>query len=310
MSLPPIRIASRASALALWQAHHVADLLRRVAPDRTVEILHVSTAGDRNQAVALSTFGGFGVFTREVQKAVLEEQADLAVHSLKDLPTEPTPGLVLAAVPEREIVADAVVLPQGATPIGGLADLPPNARIGTGSLRRRAQLLHVRPDLDLAEVRGNVDTRLRKLDSGEYAALVLAGAGLVRLGLSARISLRLGPPTMLAAVGQGALGLECRAADTGLQGVLSLLNDRTAEARVKAERSLLFTLRAGCHAPVGVDTQLQGDRLRLEAVVLSHDGQQRIHATGEAPAGDAVMLGQAVAQTLLDQGAQQLMSPS
>ncbi len=310
MSLPPIRIASRASALALWQAHHVADLLRRVAPERAVEILHVSTAGDRNQVVALSSLGGFGVFTREVQKAVLEEQADLAVHSLKDLPTEPTPGLVLAAVPEREIVADAVVLPQGATPIGGLADLPPNARVGTGSLRRRAQLLHVRPDLELAEVRGNVDTRLRKLDSGEYAALVLAGAGLVRLGLSARISLRLGPPTMLAAVGQGALGLECRAADTGLQQILSLLNDRTAEARVKAERSLLFTLRAGCHAPVGVDTQIEGDALRLEAVVLSHDGVQRIHATGSAAAAEAVQLGQTVAQTLLAQGAQQLMSPS
>ena len=198
---PSIRIATRASRLAMWQAEHVVALLRQVDSTVRVEIVPLSTMGDRDQSEPLVQLGSEGVFTREVQHAVLDGRADVAVHSLKDLPTIETPGLCLAAVPERGPTADAIVFPQSRSGAKGLDDLPQNARVGTGSPRRRAQLLHRRPDLQFLDVRGNVETRLRKLDAGDYDALVLAEAGLTRLGLAGRISGLLQPPVMLPAVG-------------------------------------------------------------------------------------------------------------
>lgn len=309
MTALALRIATRASELALWQARHVAQLIARASPESIVEIVEVTTTGDRNQTDALRTFGGLGVFTREVQRAVLEGRADLAVHSLKDLPTASAPGLCLAAVPEREETADALVLPAGRVTAGDLRSLPAGARVGTGSLRRRSQLLHARPDLALQEVRGNVATRLKKLDEGSFEALVLAVAGLKRLGLESRISRRLEPPLMLPAVGQGALGIECRDGDSGraVRDLLLQIDHAPTRARVTAERALLSRLQAGCHAPVGAATRIDGDRLHLTAVVLSPDGARRLIDQGEAALADAPRLGIEVAERLLQNGAQQLM---
>ena len=300
-----LRIASRASQLALWQARHVADLIRATEPGVSVEIVEISTTGDRDRFSALSQMGGQGVFTREVQAAVLEGRADLAVHSLKDLPTVPTEGLCLAGVPERAARFDALVLPHSR--VGSLDDLPPGAKVGTGSLRRRAQLLHLRPDLRFEEVRGNVETRLRKVDDGEYDAIVLAEAGLRRLGLAGRISAVLAPPLVYPAVGQAALGLECRVDDSFTSEILGRLTDQVALTEVLAERACLRELKAGCHAPVGVLTRFEGDRLTLEGVVLSRDGQERITAQATSTAVTAEALGRCVAQLLMAQGAHRLM---
>jgi hydroxymethylbilane synthase len=300
----PLRIATRSSQLALWQARYTQRLLQQDDPTAHIELVEVSTTGDRDQANSLRNFGGLGVFTREVQWAVLDGRADLAVHSLKDLPTQSAEGLTLALVPERATVFDALVLPQGSSAEPTLEALPRGARVGTGSPRRQAQLRHWRPDLLLEEVRGNVETRLNKLDRGEYAALVLASAGLVRLGLAGRISATLSPPVMYPAVSQGALGIECRSDDVELQARLARLVDRGAWQAVAAERALLEALRAGCHAPVGVMSQVIEGVLRLEAVVLTLDGQRRWMSAVRGPAAEAVRLGQTAAALLLDQGAQ------
>jgi hydroxymethylbilane synthase len=307
-----IRIATRSSGLALWQANHVAGLISKAAPGTTIEIVHVTTTGDRDQGESLRAFGGLGVFTREVQRAVLDGRADLAVHSLKDLPTETAPGLRLAAVPEREETADALVLPAGAAAPAELEALKPGARIGTGSLRRRAQLLHRRSDFVFVEARGNVETRLAKLDQGQCDALVLAAAGLKRLGLANRISSRLEPPFMFPAVGQGALGIECRDGDEGSRvfEALRLLDDAATRARITTERALLAHLRAGCHAPVGAATRIEAGELILEAVVLSADGRQRLSDCGRAPTTAAAQLGSDIAERLLRQGAQALIDPA
>ena len=296
-----IRIATRASNLALWQANHIADLIRRAAPTVIVELVHISTAGDRVQTERLRDMGSLGVFTREVQSAVLDGRADLAVHSLKDLPTEPVDGLVLGGTPERGATADALVLPAGFVGHASIAALPVEARVGTGSPRRQAQLRFLRSDLILSEVRGNVETRLRKLDEGQYDALVLATAGLTRLGLANRISCELAPPQMFPAVSQGAVGVECRASDDVVRELLMSITDRATLAAVTAERSLLSTLRAGCHAPLGVSTTAQGDSIQLAAVILTPDGSRRWMAS--ALATDAEELGREVARLLLEQGA-------
>ena len=252
MSQRTLRIATRTSALALWQANYLADRLRSLPESPTVELVRIVTTGDTNQTDALRQFGGTGVFTREVQKAVLDQRADMAVHSLKDLPTQSADGLILACVPERAPRFDALLLPNGAEPIQSLRDLTPNARLGTGSPRRQAQLLNLRPDLQLLEIRGNVDTRIRKLDEGQYEGIILAEAGLRRLGLEARISILLQPPELFPAVSQGALGIECRDDDEEIMHLLSAITCATTHAEALAERSLLRTLRAGCHAPLGV----------------------------------------------------------
>ena len=306
-SFPPLRIATRASALALWQAEHVAALLRGVAGDRDIELVKISTQGDRDQKEPLHEMGGIGVCTREVQTAVLEREADLAVHSLKDLPTQSADGLVLGAVPERASVFDALVLPKGSPAVLGWDSLPPGATLGTGSLRRQSQVRFRRPDLALAEVRGNVPTRLDKLDQGRYDALILAVAGLERLGLGHRISWELRPPDVFPAVGQGALGIECREDDSETRGLLAKMTDPFAMAAVTAERALLAELEAGCHAPLGALSTLAGDRLTLEAVVLDPQGHERLQTARSGSVNDPVTLGKQVAAALLALGAARLM---
>ena len=314
MTKPLLRIATRASRLALWQAEHVAELLQ---PHCDVQIVNVSTVGDRDQTQLLAQMGGIGVFTREVQKAVLDNRADLAVHSLKDLPTETVPELSLAAVPQRGAVADALVLPLTTEKMtieekkhDPLAQLAQGACLGTDSLRRRAQLLHQRDDLQMLSIRGNVETRLKKLDDGAYDALILAEAGLTRLGLTERISTLLEPPVMYPAVGQGALGLECRDDDLVTLDLLKSIADANTFAAVRAERKLLTELRAGCHTPLGVATKSDGKALQLTAVVLSVDGTQRIEATNSAEESEAEALGISVARQLVDQGAAALIETS
>lgn len=309
---PPHRIvlASRASPLALWQAEHVAALIRAARPDVQVEILKLSTIGDRDRSSKLTVLGGQGVFTREVQNALLDGRAHLAVHSLKDLPTEQAAGLVLAGVPQRGSRFDVVALPAGSS-ASSINDLPPAARIGTGSLRRRAQLLHIRPDLRIEEIRGNVETRISKLDHGEFDAILLAEAGLERLGMAKRITLRLRPPAMFPAVGQGALGLECREDDSITQEILNEISHVPTRAEVLAERACLRSLRAGCHAPVGAlsSASASGGQLTLEAVVLSGDGQTRIVAAASGGFEDPETVGRTAAEELFRQGAEKLLNP-
>lgn len=287
----------------MWQARHISGLIQHASPGTTVELVEVSTTGDRVQSQPLRDMGGTGVFTREVQLAVLDGRADLAVHSLKDLPTETAPGLQLAGIPERGVTADALVLPQGSPLAPQWEALPHGARVGTGSPRRQSQLRYIRPDLQLSEIRGNVETRLRKLDEGEYEALILASAGLIRLGLAARISCPIAPPVMYPAVSQGAIGLECRADDAITQRLLQLITHPPTWSAAHAERSLLRSLRAGCHAPVGVSTQVEGATLRMEAVVLSPDGTHRWMAAATGDVNQPEPLGALVAQSLIDQGA-------
>ena len=307
MSETKIRIATRSSQLALWQAEHVKTLIHAARPDVSVEVIHVNTIGDRNQTDALRQFGGTGVFTKEVQNVVLSDDCDIAVHSLKDLPTLESSGLLLAGIPARANVFDALLLPEGNS-IEDISELPAGARIGTGSPRRQAQLSHGRSDLTMLEIRGNVDTRIRKLDEGEYDAIVLAQAGLMRLGLADRISLTLQPPLMYPAVGQGAIGIECRTDDAATISVLEAISEADVVAATTAERALLQTLRAGCHAPLGCFSHRDGDELTLTGVLLSMDGAQRLEATASAAASEAVALGQQVAQALIDQGGEKLLA--
>ena len=313
-----IRIATRTSPLALWQANYVRDRILEGTDGCTVELVDVSTIGDRDRATALASMGGQGVFTKEVQNAVLSGRADLAVHSLKDLPTDATAGLVLAGIPERAPVADALVLPAHlsiAVP-ERLESMPfdvltAGSRIGTGSPRRQAQLLHVRPDLQMFENRGNVETRMQKLDDGEFDAIILAEAGLRRLGHGNRISALLVPPLMLHAVGQGALGIECREDDRFIIDLLRKISDANVVAAVSAERSLLRDLRAGCHAPVGTTTSISGDGiLTLRGVVLSLDGADRLEAEASSSPENAEALGIEVAGHLRQAGAERLLTPT
>jgi hydroxymethylbilane synthase len=297
-----IRLGTRSSPLARWQAEWVAARLATLGVD--VEMVHITTQGDVKTG-PLGQIGGQGLFTKEIQRALLDNRVDLAVHSLKDLPTNDVPGLVIAAVPPRESTADVLV-----GQFRSLDELPQGARIGTGSLRRRSQLLHHRPDLQLLEIRGNVDTRLKKLDSGEFDAIVLAQAGLSRLGLSERIAFILPSNVMLPAVGQGALGLETRVDDSVTRNLLRPLNDSVTFAAVTAERTLLNSLRAGCLAPVGAWARLASDQLLLEAVVLHPNGTARIGASATMPTEAASQLGQSVAKDLLNQGADQLIAAS
>jgi hydroxymethylbilane synthase len=298
-----LRLGTRASALARWQADWVAARLteRGVA----VELVLITTQGDVKTG-PLGQIGGQGLFTKELQRALLENQIDLAVHSLKDLPTAPVEGLSIAAVPERESTADALL----SSKADSLASLPQAARIGTGSLRRKAQLLHLRPDFLVEDIRGNVETRVRKLDEGQFDAIVLAEAGLKRLGLARRIASLIPQSVMLPAVGQGALAIEARTDDARTHRVLAPLDDFATHQGVLAERTLLFELRAGCLAPVGAFGRVAGGRLVLDAVVLSAEGQRRLTASGAMETAAAVALGQQVAADLLQQGAANLIAAS
>jgi hydroxymethylbilane synthase len=299
-----LRIGTRGSRLALWQANFVADLLRPLAGSRAVEIIEIQTLGDQARDRPLTEISGEGVFTKEIQRAVLAGQADIAVHSLKDLPTIPVEGLVLAAVPPRGPVQDVLV----ARRFRSFDDLSPGAVVATSSPRRRAQALHRRPDLRLVEIRGNVETRLKKLIEQELDALILAQAGLERLGFRASDFFIAPLDWMLPAVGQGALGVECRADDATTRSLLQTLDDRTTRSAVEAERALLRALGGGCQVPVAALARLHDNMIHLGGAVLSPDGKQRLDAEGQAAALESEELGQKVAQNLLSQGAGQLLN--
>jgi hydroxymethylbilane synthase len=302
-----IRLGTRGSQLARWQAEWVAEQLRRFG--QPVELVEIATHGDVDRARPVEEIGTRGVFTKAIQRALLAGEIDLAVHSLKDLPTEPVEGLMLAAVPPRESAADVLVTNIAAS----LDDLPRAARIGTGSLRRQAQLRHRRPDLQIQDIRGNVDTRLQKLDDGQFDAIVLAEAGLRRLRLTGRIRQVLPFDIMLPAVGQGALAIECRTGDVATQAQVAALDDPATHSSVQAERSLLARLRGGCMAPIGALGRIERSALQLSAVVLSPDGVRRVVASesvGGVTAADAEQLGYHVAEDLLAQGAAELIAQS
>jgi hydroxymethylbilane synthase len=299
-----VRIATRRSQLALAQAHWVRGRLEALGA--TVELREFVTRGDRVQDVPLAQVGGKGLFTKEIEEALLSGEADLAVHSLKDLPSELPPGLILGAVPEREDARDVVVLPASGSAAGeGLGAVPSGARVGSSSARRGAQLRHARPDLRLEDVRGNVDTRLRKLDEGQYDALILAAAGLRRLGLGHRITSALDAALCTPAPGQGALGLQCREEDKAVQGLLARLNEPAAFRCVTAERALMDALGGGCSVPLGAYAQIQGEEILLSAVVAAPDGSALVRQSASGP--DPVKLGRRVARMLRESGAGELL---
>jgi hydroxymethylbilane synthase len=287
-------IASRGSQLALWQARWVAAQLSAAGHECRIEI--VTTTGDKIAGVPLAKVGTKGLFTKEIEEALLDGRADLAVHSLKDLPTELPEGLVLAAVPEREDPRDAVVGKK-------LADLPPGAKVGTSSLRRAAQLLKLRPDLQVESIRGNLDTRLRKLDEGQYDAILLAAAGLKRLGWGDRIAEILEPEQMCPAVGQGALAIETRA---GFEAV-AMLDHAATHTAVMAERGVLRALGGGCQVPIGAYATVFNGRVRLLAIVAAPDGSQLVGAQAGGAAAEAAEIGARLAAYLLQRGARQIL---
>jgi len=300
-----IRIGTRGSQLARWQSGWVADRLRALHPGLAVELVEIRTEGDRDRNSPLAAIGGTGLFTKEIQRALAEGAVEVAVHSLKDLPTAGPAGLTLGAVPPREDVADALIAPWGRT----LAGLEAGATVGTGSLRRRAQLLHARPDLVVIGVRGNVETRLNKALRGELDGVVLAEAGLGRLGLDGHVTERLGPPRFLPAVGQGALGVECRRDDAATLALLAPLDDPATHRAVVAERRVLAELEGGCMIPLAAFARdLADGSLALDAVVLAVDGSERIDSAAAGPVDDPDGLGRRVAAALLGLGAGRLLA--
>ena len=299
----PLRIGTRGSRLALWQAHYVRDRLQPLANPRPVELVEIATSGDIIHDVSLSQLGGQGVFTKEIQKALQAEQIDVAVHSLKDLPTLPVESLTLAAVPERGPRGDVLV----AREVSSFAALPTSAKVATSSLRRKAQLLHERPDLEVVDIRGNVETRLRKLQDQQLDGIILAEAGLIRLELSEVITEVLDVSVMLPAVGQGALGLECRQDDDSTLSLLRQLNHDETYYSVLSERAFLRTLEGGCQVPLGALTHVEQSELTLQVVVISPDGKKKLEGSLSGSLPQGAELGEQLAQQLLQQGAAELL---
>ncbi|MBW4524972.1 MAG: hydroxymethylbilane synthase [Phormidium tanganyikae FI6-MK23] len=302
-----IKIASRKSQLALVQTYWVQEQLQKAFPDRTFEVHTMNTQGDKILDVALAKIGDKGLFTKELEDGMLNGDTDFAVHSLKDLPTRLPEGLMLGCVTEREDPADALVVHEKHKD-KDLASLPEGSIIGTSSLRRLAQLRHHYPHLSFKDVRGNVITRLAKLDSGEYDALILAAAGLNRLELSDRIHLLIPPEISLHAVGQGALGIECREGDTEILDILKVLQHQPTANRCYAERAFLRELEGGCQVPIGVNTTIEGDTLTLTGIVASLDGQRLVKDSVSGLATDAEKLGTELAHRAKEQGAQEILN--
>ena len=287
-------IGSRGSQLALWQSRWVQARLAELGQESRIEVIH--TTGDKVLDVALSMVGSKGLFTKEIEDALLRGEIDLAVHSLKDMPTLLPDGLALAAIPAREDPRDALV---GST----LVEIPEGARVGTSSLRRAAQLRHLRPDLNVQTIRGNVDTRLRKLDEGQFDVIVLASAGLRRLGWEHRIAESLDPSVMCPAVGQGALAIETRVGDS----ICQQLDNAPTRICVMAERSLLATLGGGCQVPIGAHARLEGDSLHLLGVIVAPDGSRVIRLETQGPAAKGETLGAELGASLLAAGGQGIL---
>lgn len=303
MSQREIRIATRKSALALWQAEYVKARLEAAHPGLRVSLVPMVSRGDKLLDAPLAKIGGKGLFVKELETALLEGEADIAVHSMKDVPMEFPEGLGLHCICEREDPRDAFVSNRFAS----LDELPAGSVVGTSSLRRQAQLLARRPDLRIQFLRGNVNTRLAKLDAGEYDAIILAAAGLIRLGFGARIRASLGVDDSLPAGGQGAVGIECRNADADILQLLAPLNHADTAARVTAERALNRRLNGGCQVPIACYAVLEGDRLWLRGLVGQPDGLRLLRAEGRAPLGEAEALGERVADELLAAGAGEIL---
>lgn len=297
-------IATRESQLALWQAKHIRDRLMALYPGMQVELLGMTTQGDQILDSPLSKVGGKGLFVKELEQAMAEGRAHLAVHSLKDVPMDLPEGFMLAAVTEREDPRDAFVSNRYAR----LSDMPPGARVGTSSLRRQAQLRVNHPDLEVDMLRGNVNTRLRKLDEGQYDAIILAAAGLKRLGFGERIKTEIAPEESLPAVGQGALGIETLASRDDVAALLAPLNDRLSAARVRAERAMSRKLQGGCQAPIGGYAIERGGKLFLRGFVSDLEGIRFYRAEAEGAIDSPEALGLEVADALIRQGADQLMA--
>jgi hydroxymethylbilane synthase len=302
-TIAPLRIATRKSQLALWQAHHVAMLLRQAHPGLEVELVPLVTQGDRIQDRTLAAIGGKGLFIKELEVALEETRADIAVHSMKDLPGDLPAGLVIAAVLERADARDALITAKAS----GLADLPRGARVGTSSLRRQAQLLAARPDLKIETLRGNVDTRLRRHDAGEMDAIVLACAGLTRLDLESRITERLDPNICLPAVAQGVIGIECRGADQRTLELVTVLNHPRVRIVMDAERAFAHRLGGSCQSPIAAHATLEGERLILDGLVAEPDGSRLLRDSASGNANDPVALGELLAERILTGGAQSLL---
>lgn len=300
----PLRIATRQSRLALWQARHVAQLLSQTCPDRATELVPLSTRGDEILDRSLAKVGGKGLFIKELENALLDERADFAVHSMKDMPAQITAGLEITAVLARANPFDAFV----SNDFPDIDGLPENARVGTSSLRRASQLLAMRPDLQILPLRGNVETRLAKLDGGQYEAIVLAVAGLTRLGLEARIMATLTPRQCLPAIGQGVIGIECRSGDEPVISLLKALHDTDTWQAVQAERALGARLGGSCQSPIAGFAREDAEGLMLEARVLSPDGRRsaagHVRISGITPQ----QAGTRLAEDLLAQGADAILA--
>ncbi len=299
-----VTIATRGSKLALWQAEHISSELRRQHPGLQVELLKITTKGDKILDVPLAKVGGKGLFVKEIEEALLDGRADIAVHSMKDVPTELPEGLVIGTIPPREVRTDSLLSME----FEGLDGLPRGAVVGTSSLRRKSQLLALRPDLDVQDLRGNLDTRLRKLEEGLFQAIVVATAGLLRLGLSAPHQQVLGPPDFLPAVAQGALGVERRIEDQEMAEMLAFLHDETASLEVAAERAFLARLEGGCQVPIAAHSDIAGDQMAFTGLVADVEGKRLIRRSLTGAAAGAAAIGRLAAEQVLDGGGAEILA--
>ncbi len=303
MSNNRIVIATRQSPLALWQAEHVQRRLLEAHPGLEVELLKMNTQGDIILDTPLAKIGGKGLFVKELEQGLMDGRADIAVHSMKDVPVELPEGLHLPVILEREDPRDAFVSNHYAS----FEALPQGAKLGTSSLRRQCQLSALRPDLEVISLRGNVGTRLRKLDEGQYDAIILAAAGLMRLELTERIAGKISTDTCLPAIGQGAVGIECRADDPRVNALIGVLNDESTHIRVAAERALNYRLEGGCQVPIGGFAEIDGNKLRLRALVGSPDGSEMIRGEVNGSVDEAEKIGIELADDLLSRGADRIL---
>jgi len=300
----PLRIATRKSALALWQANFIKTELEKAHPGLLVELVPLMTTGDKILDVPLAKVGGKGLFTKEIEQALIDDRADLAVHSMKDVPTQRAPGLMLAGTGEREDVRDALVSRR----VTSVEQLPLGARVGTSSLRRQAQLLHLRPDLEIVSIRGNVQTRMSKIQELDLEAVVLAAAGLRRLGFEDRITQYIPPAISLPAIAQGSLALEVRADDALTLERIAIFHHEPTHVAVTAERAFLARLEGGCQVPIAGLAQIEGGRVVMEGLVGSVDGKVLIRDRGEGPVAEAERVGRELAEKILDRGGRAILA--
>ena len=304
MATDTIRIATRKSPLAMWQAEYVRDRLMAIHPELNVELLGMTPQGDKILDSPLAKIGGKGLFVKELEQQMLDGGADIAVHSMKDVPVAFPDGLHLAVICEREDPRDAFV----SNHFQSLDELPRGAKVGTSSMRRQCQLKALRPDLQILDLRGNVNTRLRKLDEGQYDAIILAAAGLIRLGFETRITQTMSTGISLPAIGQGAVGIECRSNDERINQLVAPLNDSATRTRVLAERAMNNRLEGGCQVPIAGHATLEGDALHLRGLVGSADGEKMIRGERRGPQADAEAMGIELAEELLQNGAAEILN--